>query len=79
MRIAQCTIGVALLAAALAPALAEKKYGPGATDKEIKLGQTVSYSGPLSVFGTIGRVEAAYFEMLNASGGINGRRVAGKC
>jgi ABC-type branched-subunit amino acid transport system substrate-binding protein len=77
MRIAQCTIAMALLATALivAPVHAEKSYGPGASDKEIKLGQTVSYSGALSVFGTIGRVEAAYFEMLNGTGGINGRKV----
>jgi len=77
MRIAQCTISMALLATALivAPVHAEKSYGPGASDKEIKLGQTVSYSGALSVFGTIGRVEAAYFEMLNAAGGIDGRKV----
>ena len=75
MRIAQCTISLALLALVLAPAHAEKRYGPGASDKEIKLGQTVSYSGALSVFGTIGRVEAAYFEMLNGAGGINGRKV----
>ena len=77
MRIAQCTIAMALLATALivAPIHAEKRYGPGASDTEIKLGQTVSYSGALSVFGTIGRTEAAYFEMLNAAGGINGRRV----
>src|SRR4249919_249270 len=69
--------GVALFASMLlaAPTHAEKKYGPGASDKEIKLGQTMSYSGALSVFGTIGRTQAAYFEMLNAAGGINGRRV----
>ena len=58
-----------------APGYAQKKYGPGASDKEIKLGQTMSYSGPLSVFGTIGRAEAAYFEKVNAAGGINGRRI----
>jgi ABC-type branched-subunit amino acid transport system substrate-binding protein len=77
MRIAQRTIRMALLATALAvaPVQAEKRYGPGASDKEIKLGQTMSYSGALSVFGTIGRTQAAYFEMLNAAGGINGRRV----
>ena len=69
--------GRALLAAMLlaAPAHAEKKYGPGVSDKEIKLGQTMSYSGALSVFGTIGRTEAAYFEKLNAAGGINGRKI----
>ncbi len=77
MRIAQThdRSGVARAALVAAPVHAEKKYGPGASDKEIKLGQTVSYSGALSVFGTIGRVEAAYFEMLNAAGGINGRKI----
>jgi len=51
------------------------KYGPGVTDSEIKLGQTVPYSGPASAFGTIGRVQQAYFEKINAEGGINGRKV----
>jgi branched-chain amino acid transport system substrate-binding protein len=72
------TSSAAVLAAAMllaAPGYAEPRYGPGASDKEIKLGQTVSYSGPLSVFGTIGRAEAAYFESVNANGGINGRRI----
>ena len=72
------TAAAAVLVAAIllaAPAHAQKKYGPGASDKEIKLGQTVSYSGPLSVFGTIGRAEAAYFEKVNAEGGINGRKI----
>ena len=58
-----------------APALAEKKYGPGVTDTEIKIGQTMPYSGPLSAFGTMGRAEAAYFEMVNANGGVNGRKI----
>ena len=46
---------------------------PGITDTEIKIGQTMPYSGPLSGYGTIGRAEAAYFKMINDSGGINGR------
>jgi branched-chain amino acid transport system substrate-binding protein len=54
---------------------AEKKYGPGVTDTEIKLGQTVPYSGPASAFSSYGRLMAGYFEMINASGGINGRKV----
>jgi branched-chain amino acid transport system substrate-binding protein len=57
------------------PALAEKKYGPGVSDVEIKLGQTMPYSGPLSAAGVIGKSESAYFRMLNDQGGINGRRV----
>jgi ABC-type branched-subunit amino acid transport system substrate-binding protein len=54
---------------------AEKKYGPGATDTEIKLGQTVPYSGPASAFSSYGRLMTGYFEMVNASGGINGRKI----
>jgi branched-chain amino acid transport system substrate-binding protein len=55
--------------------LAEKTYGPGASDTEIKIGQTMPYSGPLSSNGTIGRVEAAYFTKINEEGGINGRKI----
>src|SRR5260221_4679092 len=54
---------------------AEKKYGPGVSDSEIKLGQTVPYSGPASAFSSYGRLMAGYFEMINASGGINGRKI----
>ncbi len=77
MRAVYRPAAVALVATMLlaAPGHAQKKYGPGASDKEIKLGQTVSYSGPLSVFGTIGRAEAAYFEKVNAEGGVNGRKI----
>ena len=68
----------ALIAAACAlvfPAAAQKKYGPGASDTEIKLGQTMPYSGPASAYGAIGKVEVAYFKMINEQGGINGRKV----
>ncbi len=51
------------------------KYGPGASATEIKLGQTMPYSGPASAYGTIGKVEQAYFKMINENGGINGRKV----
>jgi branched-chain amino acid transport system substrate-binding protein len=54
---------------------AEKKYGPGVTDNEIKIGQTMPYSGPGSAYGTIGKSEAAYFKMINDQGGINGRKI----
>src|SRR5258707_2546317 len=54
---------------------AEKKFGPGVTDTEIKIGQTVPYSGPASAFSSYGRVMAGYFQMLNEKGGINGRKV----
>src|SRR5229473_6947122 len=54
---------------------AEKQYGPGASDTEIKLGQTVPYSGPASAFSSYGRVMTGYFEMINETGGINGRKI----
>jgi branched-chain amino acid transport system substrate-binding protein len=66
----------ALLAAAFAvPAQAQKKYDPGATDTEIKIGNTNPYSGPASAYGTIGKTIGAYFKMVNEQGGINGRKV----
>jgi len=54
---------------------AEKKYDPGASDSEIKLGQTVPHSGPGSLYGVLGRVGEAYFQMLNEKDGINGRKI----
>src|ERR1700674_4431506 len=54
---------------------AEKKYDAGATDTEIKLGQTVPHSGPGSLYGVLGRVGEAYFQMLNERDGINGRKI----
>jgi branched-chain amino acid transport system substrate-binding protein len=56
-------------------ALAEKRYGPGASDTEIKIGQTMPYSGSLSAYGIIGRTEQGYFRMINEQGGINGRKI----
>src|ERR1044072_4769498 len=69
--------GVTAAAAVIAsPALAaEKKYDPGASDTEIKVGQTVPHSGPGSLYGVLRRVGEAYFRMLNEKGGINGRKV----
>ena len=54
---------------------AEKKYGPGVSDTEIKLGQTVPYSGPASAFSSYGRLMTGYFKMVNEAGGINGRKI----
>lgn len=69
-------VSLGLLACMLATsAVAQKKYGPGASDTEIKIGNTMPYSGPASAYGTIGRAEAAYFRMLNDQGGINGRKI----
>ena len=56
-------------------ASAQKKYDPGATDSEIKIGNTMPYSGPASAYGTIGKAEAAYFKKINDEGGINGRKI----
>ena len=70
------SIVVGLMAVALAaPAMAQKKYDPGASDKEIRIGNTNPYSGPASAYGTIGKSITAYFKMVNEQGGINGRRV----
>ena len=63
------------LATLTAPSLAQKKYDPGASNTEIKIGQTMPYSGPASAYGTIGKVEAAYFKKVNDEGGINGRKI----
>ena len=54
---------------------ADKRYGPGVTDSEILLGQTMPYSGPASAYSTIGKAELAYFEMINQRGGVNGRKI----
>ena len=69
---------LATLATTLAPtkrALAQKQYGPGVSDAEIKIGQTIAYSGPASAYGQLGQAEAAYFKMINDTGGINGRKI----
>ena len=68
--------GAAMLSAAATAAFgADKKYDPGASDTEIKLGQTIPHSGAGSLYGVIGRTQAAYFQMLNEKGGINGRKI----
>ena len=56
-------------------AFAAGQYGPGASDTEIKIGNTMPYSGPASAYGAIGKAEAAYFAMINDQGGINGRKI----
>jgi len=63
------------LAAFSGTAIAQKKYDSGATDKEIKLGNVNPYSGPASAYGAIGKTMDAYFKMINASGGVNGRQI----
>jgi branched-chain amino acid transport system substrate-binding protein len=71
-----------ILAAAPAAALTlkawparAKNYGPGVTDNEIKIGNTMPYSGPASSYGTIGKSESAYYKMINEKGGVNGRKI----
>jgi branched-chain amino acid transport system substrate-binding protein len=66
---------LAVLVATGSGALAQKKYDTGATDTEIKIGNIMPYSGPASAYGVIGKTEEAYFRMINAAGGINGRRI----
>ncbi|MGO8973098.1 MAG: ABC transporter substrate-binding protein [Steroidobacteraceae bacterium] len=56
-------------------AFAAGQYGPGASDTEIKIGNTMPYSGPASAYGAVGKAEAAYFAMINDQGGINGRKI----
>jgi ABC-type branched-subunit amino acid transport system substrate-binding protein len=54
---------------------AEKKYDPGASDTEIRIGNIMPYSGPASAFSMVGKTEAAYFQKINDEGGINGRKI----
>src|SRR6184192_3354296 len=74
-RLAAFSAAVIMLAASGGSALSQKKYGVGATDTEIKIGNIMPYSGPASAYGVIGRTEAAYFRKINAQGGINGRKI----
>ena len=71
-RTAIATIATLALAAG---AHAQKRYDTGASDSEIKVGSIMPYSGPASAYGTIGKVQAAYFKMINEQGGINGRKI----
>jgi branched-chain amino acid transport system substrate-binding protein len=59
----------------IGPARADKQYGPGVTDTEIKIGNTGPYSGPASSYGTIPKAMAAYYRMVNDQGGVNGRKI----
>jgi branched-chain amino acid transport system substrate-binding protein len=68
--------GTALaLALSVSTASAQKKYDTGATDTEIKIGQTNPFSGPASSYATIGKTQAAYIKMINDQGGVNGRKI----
>ena len=63
------------LAVATTPALAQKQYGPGVTDTEIKIGTTTPYSGPASAYSAGAISATAYFTMINEQGGVNGRKI----
>jgi branched-chain amino acid transport system substrate-binding protein len=67
------TLGIA--AVATSPVAAQKKYDPGASDSEIKVGNIMPYSGPASAYAEIGKTEAAYFRKVNEEGGVNGRKI----
>ena len=68
--------GTALaVALSVSSAYAQKKYDTGATDTEIKIGQTNPFSGPASSYATIGKTQAAYVKMINDQGGVNGRKI----
>jgi branched-chain amino acid transport system substrate-binding protein len=73
------TIGTGLVVASLVfasgLAFGAGQYGPGASDTEIKIGNTMPYSGPASAYGVIGKSETAYFNMINEQGGVNGRKI----
>jgi hypothetical protein len=75
LRLGAFSAALAVLAAASSGALAQKKYDTGATDSEIKIGNIMPYSGPASAYGVIGKTEQAYFNKINAEGGINGRKI----
>src|SRR6202046_2670035 len=66
---------VVAIALSASSAYAQKKYDSGATDTEIKIGQTVPFSGPASAYASIGKAQAAYFKMINDQGGMNGRKI----
>ena len=73
--IAKATAAFLAVALSVSPAVAQKKYDPGASDTEIKLGQTSPFSGPASAYSVIAKTQAAYFKMINEQGGVNGRKI----
>ncbi|OKO85683.1 branched-chain amino acid ABC transporter substrate-binding protein [Bradyrhizobium sp. NAS80.1] len=75
VRAAALSAALLLTATMSTAALAQKKYDSGVTDTEIKIGNIMPYSGPASSYSVIGKTEAAYFNKINAEGGINGRKI----
>jgi branched-chain amino acid transport system substrate-binding protein len=76
LRLGAFSAAIAILATACAHAAEQAKYDTGATATEIKIGNIMPYSGPASAYGVIGKTEQAYFDKINAEGGINGRRIS---
>jgi branched-chain amino acid transport system substrate-binding protein len=74
-RYALAALAFGLAAVMAGPAVAQKKYDAGASDSEIKIGNINPYSGPASAYGQIGKTIAAYFNKVNAEGGVNGRKI----
>ncbi|WP_407157991.1 ABC transporter substrate-binding protein [Bradyrhizobium sp. STM 3557] len=74
-RLRLAALTAAVIASTTSAALAQKNYDTGASDTEIKIGNIMPYSGPASAYGVIGKSEAAYFNKINAEGGINGRKI----
>ena len=68
-------LAIGFIATLSSVALAQKNYGPGVTDTEIKIGQTMPYSGAVSAAAMVGKAHIAYFNMINERGGINGRKI----
>ena len=66
---------LAILSLSAVHAYAARTYGPGVTDTEIRIGQTIPYSGPVSAYATVGKAMAAYFSKVNDEGGVNGRKL----
>ncbi|MCP2218456.1 MULTISPECIES: ABC transporter substrate-binding protein [Bradyrhizobium] len=74
-RFAALLVAGSFFALTVAPGAAQKKYDDGVTDSEIKIGNTTPYSGPASAYAVMGKTYAAYFQMINDGGGINGRKI----
>ncbi|MEA2915330.1 MAG: branched-chain amino acid transport system substrate-binding protein, partial [Bradyrhizobium sp.] len=73
--IRQLVIISAALTLLAGSASAQKQYGPGVTDTEIRIGNIVPYSGPASAYSIVGKTMSAYFRMVNDNGGVNGRKI----
>ncbi|MGY4312388.1 ABC transporter substrate-binding protein [Bradyrhizobium sp. JR3.5] len=69
------TLLASVVALASLGAITQQVRDQGVTDTEIRIGNLMPYSGTLEIFGQIGKAEAAYFDMINERGGINGRKI----